>query len=395
MSNTRRAPRDTAETIELEPEPLSDAEQDALTIEENIAALFNADDKSVTWNCMVYELDKAAGNTEQYLFSVLPDELPALNDRLRDNNGTGVYRIRVYKKTGSQNRVFRQFDRRIKAPPKPVAAPTQQNDLSAILAAMERNNERMIQAITAASQRPPVTYAPPVSTNPFEGMQQMATAMAAIMQAFRPAEGRSSIDLIMKGVELASNLEKGDKETNMFDLIKEALSSLPAIVQMTEAQRTAQLPAPTKTQLPAPVKPAGTALPIVTPQPQPQPAMTPEMQTQTVIRNSVLSLIPKAVKGSDPALYAELIADDLGADMCMALIGQPDLQGQLQILVPEMVPYMPWFQSLLAELTELVNDARRAAPGSEDASGKPSPAVHSLRHTGWPGGGEGDTEDNE
>lgn len=390
MSTRRAATSKETDTIEVVTETLTEAEQDALSIEENIAALFDASDETVTWNCMVYEIDKSQGNAELYLFSVLPDELPALNDRLRDNHGTGTYRVRVYRKEGNKNRVFRQFDRRIKAAPKPISAPAQQTDLAAVLATMERNTERMIQAISASQQRQQV-YTPPAPVDPFSTMTQMATAMGAMMQAFRPAEGASSMDLILKGVELATSLEKSDKETGLLDIVKEALGSLPALVQITEAQRVAATPPGTAVTLPGkqpppsnPVKPA----PV-------QTQVSPEQQAQMQIRQMILSLIPNAAKGSDPGLYADWLADQWGMEMVAAVVTQPNILMQLQSLVPEMTQYSAWFQSLLEELGSLVEDARAKAHGSGDASGKHSPAVNSVINTGWRGGSESDAEDYE
>jgi hypothetical protein len=376
-----------APAIELPEEiPLSPMQAENEAIEQNIMAAFDADPDSVTWDCKVYKLDRTAGNAEDYLFSILPGELDGLLDRLRDTEGTGTYRVRVYRKEDNKNRVFRQFDRRVKAPAKVAMLPQPQSDLTAILAAMERNNQRMIETVTAVLNRTP-QYAPalPVQTDPFDMLTKMAAAMSGMMAAMRPAEGASSTDLILKGVELANTLGGNDKETNMLDVIRDAFKALPALAQMSGPP---QLPAPG-----APVpQPRPPQLPI---KPNQTQVLQPEVQAQEQMRNMLLGLIPKAAKGSDTGLYAELLADEWGMEMVSAIITQPDLLPSLQALVPEISPYLPWFQSLLESLSELVNDARATASGSIDAPGKPHSPVNPMRNTGRPGWGENDIEDDE
>lgn len=389
----RRTPATIAEIETAEEIPLSPIQAENEAIEQNIMAAFDADPENIVWDCKVYKLDRTAGNAEDYLFSVLPNELDGLLDRLRDTEGTGTYRVRVYRKEENKNRVFRQFDRRVKAPAKPTTPLAPQSDVAAILAAMERNNNKMIEVVTAALNRQPqYMQAPAIPANPFSMMTEMATAMGAMMTALRPAEGASSTDLILKGVELASKLEKGGGETSMLDVVRDALQSLPALVQMTEAQRALQPPAVTQTPIQPRLQPPALAPVATVPAPQ---GLTPEAQMQQQLRQELLKLLPKAHKNSEAGLYAELLADEWGLDTVTAIVSQPNVIASLQLLAPEIGAYLPWYQSLLAELTALVNDARADASGSADAFGKPSSSVNVARNTGRPGWGESDVENDE
>lgn len=382
--NARSKPIEMPEEIELTP-----MQEDNLTIEQNIMAAFDADPDNIVWDCRVYKLDRQAGNAEDYLFSILPNELDGLLDRLRDTEGSGTYRVRVYRKEGNRNRVFKQFDSRIKAPAKVTPPPPPQSDLAAVVAVIERNNQRMLDAITAAL-RPAQQIVAPAPVNPFSMITEMATAMGTLMSAIRPAEGASATDLVLKGVELASKLERGSGETSWLDLIRETLQSLPAIVQMTEAQRAAQPGAPVKVIPPTPLAPPAPTIQ----QPPPAPNAPPDLQQQ--IRAIILGLIPKAQRQSNPELYAELLADEFGLDAITALISQPGLSEGLPVLVPEVGATLPWFQSLLVHLTEMVNDARAEARNpAPDAPREHGSAVSPSRYPGWAGGGEGDAEDYE
>jgi hypothetical protein len=102
-----------------------------------------------------------------------------------------------------------------------------------------------------------------------------------------------------------------------------------------------------------------------------------------------MSLIPLAARGSDPRLYAEVVLDSWPREVIVSVLQQPNPIQLMQQLVPESVPYVPWFQKLIAEIKEMMNDAG-ASESASDASPDLSP-VQPIGNTGWVGGGESDT----
>lgn len=350
---------------------------------QGILAEFDKTDADTNWEIKVYRVTGSARNgaTEPFLFYAQPSDFPIL-EKLRDEWGGGKFRIRVYR-----NKVLaKRFEFDVEKKPEPKVIAPAQSDLTAILAAMERNNERMIAAIQA-NRQPQIIQ--PAQTDPFEMMTRMASAFSGIIAVMQPAQGKSASDLLLAGVELANKLQSGDKETNMMDVVKEAFAALPALQQMADAQRALPPVAPAR------IPPPATRAAPVQVKPQQTQVITPEQQATEQMRGMLLYLLPKAKKNSDAGFWADYLVEEWGLEMVAAVIAQPNLMIGLQALVPEIVPVTPWFQSLLDELTKLVNDARAASVNQNNAPGKSSSSVYPLPNTGWPGGGEGDFEDDE
>lgn len=405
------------QTVEMiaDNEPETPIERDIASVGDRILSEFDAGNDAVSWDIRIYQLDKSAGNAEGYLFSVLPDELDGLLDRVRDEKGTGTYRMRAYKKEGKQKSVFAQTDFRVIAPVRPVTPPQQQTEMAAILAAINASNERTQQLLERLLINPPQALIPQVPAtpqSPYSAMKEMLEAMAQLRGAFMPQEGTSATDLIIKGVELANKLrgENSDteREPGMMDIIKEFIRS-PLLARMAETQ-------PALAGVPAVIPQPASAVPASVPNPQPQPAPAnttkaseqhsekPASQGEAAsfdwnnpqhlakLRGDILYLNEKAKKASPPELYADWLMDNWPHDLIYAIAMSANTMPTLGRLVPETTPYAGWFQKLIAELQNLVNDAGEG--NAADVSSPASP-VQPVGNSGRGGGGADDFEGDE
>jgi hypothetical protein len=392
------AKRGTNEETIVDFDSATPIENDITAVEESVLAAFDATDSNVTWDIRVYKLDKSAGNAEEYLFSTLPDELDGIMDRVRDGEGTGTYRVRAYRKQGQRKQVFKQTDFRVKAPTKPIQPAERQSDMAAVLAAINSANEKTLQVLQRLAERPQTTLPAVLPQNPFEMMTQMVTAMSGIMAVMRPAEGSTATDLILKGVQFANELRDNrgddDSEGGMMGLVTTLLKS-PLVAQIAQAQSGTVPPASFPTALPAPAR-------VVPPNPS-QIAPAPnnsQAEDQALIVNeikkTVLYLLGKAKKNSDPIFYADWTADEWPPQMVMIALQQPDLYATMQTLVPEIAPHAEWFRKLIDELRAIVVNAQSTTTGGEipDVPRERSP-VQPITNPGWNRGNESNLADHE
>lgn len=372
------------------------AERDNEITVDTILAAAGQSPEDVRWKCSVLRVDK---NTmqESSLFNVTPDELDALPDRLRDERGSGHYRVRVYRKAGEERQVlFKTYDLRVEADQKPAQAKT---EMSAVLEAFSRMSERMETLITRIVQPLPMPVASPVA-DPISAVTQIVAAMKGLNEMMGPPRNPTMdvANAMMKGFEIASAIasksaELGPREageTNWLDIIKEFLKSggLAAMVQNPGGQPPPAIPP--RVAPPAQVQPPPSQVPPIRPQTQ-----SNEQQIVANIRAGILSLIPNAARGSNPELYAEWILDNWPREVTMGVLQQPNAMALLQQLVPEAAPYAPWFEKAIAAMREMVNDGGATAPGTQPNASPDISPVQPFRDTGWSGGSESDFEADE
>lgn len=370
MAKTRAQ---AAETIELEPD-ITPADDDLVSVEEAILAAADATDRNVTWDIRIYKLDKAAGNAEEFMFSVLPAELDGLFERIRDSEGTGTYRMRAYRKASGRNQIFKQHDFRIRAPAKPQSPQERPSELSAILAAMKEQaerNERLLRDLLTAK---PAQEQPRGSA--FDDLEKLTTIIKNLTPEAPRTQQQPQQDLtqvFVKGVEFAEKIV-GDKggggETNLWDIAKAVISNLPAVAALAQAQaQHGSRPAAPKPGQPprsAQVKHNAGAPPA---NPQPAPPQHPQVNDQQAAMLEMLQyLLTRAARNSDPGFYADWLVENVDGEIITLMLAQPDPVSMAIVLEPRVASYRLWFDTLIAELRQLVNMQRDHAAADDDAT---------------------------
>lgn len=348
-----------------------------------ILSEFNKGDDAATWKVSVCRAAKG-GEPEPYLFSCSPSELPVI-DRLRDEYGTGSYRIRVYR----NNLIFRSFTVGVEArrtPITPTPAPAPVSD--GLAAALERQTALLERLINQRQQ-------PTQQVNSFEMLTTLLGAIGQVKNLFgTPAASgpENAIDLFMKGIEAAKELGGGEKgNTGLMDIVRDLLKS-PIIEKMIEgAAANVGVPhaPPMVTTQPGIGEVAQPIFSGTQPAPQPttpqppsngdaihQQAPSPENDPRLVgMVHNIRYLATKAAANADVELYADWVLDNVPRDLLVQMIGDPNALATLTTAVPEARPYVGWFSQVLA----LVNDTlTEEAAGVQDVGhvqpGSPSNA---------------------
>lgn len=324
-----------------------------------ILAEFNKGDDAATWKVSVCRAAKG-GEPEPYLFSCSPSELPVI-DRLRDEYGTGSYRIRVYR----NNLIFRSFTvgveaRRAPTTPAPAVVPASDG----LAAALERQTALLERLINQRQQ--------PVQQVDSFGM--MTTLLGAIGQikglfgAPATSSAENAIELFMKGIEAAKDLGGSDKgNTGLMDIVRDLLKS-PIIEKMIEGA-AANVSVPHTQRMVTTGPGIGETPQPLSAQPPPQPTTPPtpsngdtiNQQVQppgddprlVAMTHNIRYLATKAAANADVELYADWVLDNVPADLLTQLVNDPTALTMLSTAVPEARPYVAWFGQLL----ELVKEA--------------------------------------
>lgn len=370
-------------------EPLIEGEQEDET-ELDILNEMNASPGDVTWWFRVSRVLGSARNgvTEPRLFEGDATVMKGLADRLRDDHGSGKYRVRVLR----NNRLYRRFDMDIEAPAKPVQ-PERSSEMATVLTAFQQQAERTNQLLERLLTPPqnPFSQVPAVPQNPFQGIKEIAGVMTELRAMMQPASSpvEATMNAFIKGVEVAKGLspENDSGETNIMDIIKEAVrGAMPVLIDQAR-QSGVQVPQSSQEVKPLP-----------SPQTQQSTPQAPDANAQMVqeVRQTILYLCGKAQQNADQELYAEWILDNWPRERIVGILGQTNAIPLLLQIVPEAQPFLPWFQKLIAEIKEILQDEAEAPMpvGSSGVSSNASP-VSNFGNPGRHSGGGSDFEDDD
>jgi len=245
------------------------------------------------------------------------------------------------------------------------APPTQ----AAELAAAMREGFAKQAELMANVLRTIATPAPsPVSLLSGIDIPAAITAISALLSTLRPPPPQPvpqgvnpdrAIDMLMKGFELARELKgnEGGAEPTLMGLMSDLLKS-PMVGQMVaaaqaqpQAQQRIAPPRPPQQPPKPPAQPL--APPLNTPPVQP-PAQSFASETQPEPVNPMLTqylalLCAKAADGADPALYADLVLDNLDPDLLDQLLAR--LPTPVDGLIADhaaVAEHREWFEQLVA-----------------------------------------------
>lgn len=345
-----------------------------------ILAEFGQSPDNVAWSVKVYRAAQK-GEPEPYLFTCSPNEFPII-DKLRDEYGTGKYRVRVFV----NNRVHKYFTvsvearRTATAPVAPAPAPVSDG----LAAALERQTALLERLINQRN-----TPVPQVNT--LEMITGVLGAISQVKNLFGPATPpgpENAIELFMKGIEAAKELGGGERgSTGLMDIVRDLLKS-PIVEKMIEGA-AANINVP-HTAPALPLQPGIGEIPqpiVSTQQPPPQAptqqpptngdaihqqAPSPENDPRLIgMVHNIRYLATKAAANADVELYADWVLDNVPRDLLAQMIADPNALATLSAAVPEARPYVGWFGQLLALVKEIlteeaggVQDVGHVQPGS-------------------------------
>lgn len=336
------------------------------------------------------------GATEPQLLEGDASIMEGLPGRLRDEFGTGRYRIRVLQ----NKRLWKRFDIAVERAVKPANPAQPQSEMATVLAAMGKQNEQIISLLSR-----PQTFAPMAA--PVTDPVAMFKVMFDMFKEFKPQPvaqqvvapilaPEKAIELILQGVKLREEVGGDTREKGMMDIISDLLNS-PIVTEiaknMSGTQPPLKLP-PLRRRAagtPAPAQVNSKVTPPIPPAPQEQPANSQVAE----FRKIILYLLARAQSGSSFETYAEWAFDSLPPPMIDSFLAQPQLVDIMQGIVPEIAPHREWFVKVVDELRLLVNDANAAQAPMTDVPGHSPSAFYSHVNAGGESGGTGDAEDDE
>ncbi len=350
------SPDDDEIVIEGEAEDISQIEAEVDDELGRITSEFGGDTREVEHKIKVYKVE---GANMAFCFDCSPSELP-ITDRVRDEFGPGNYVIRVYTKKGAQQFKLTRATRLAIAKTLAPTAKAVSSDLTSALEAMAKQQHQMFEQMKQLMFQTAGKSAAP--TNPMESMTLMLSMMSQMKEFIAPA--RDSTDQLVKVISVVKDLvpsSGGSGETNLLDIARDLLKSEAfgnAISSLTTPR--AQIPASAGTAIRAipaqqptagTVHPAGAAAGNVNNEEQPVGIIQDQL-----IRSQIKRLVQLAATDKNPSLYAEVIADQLPAQVVIEHLLQPDSIDKATEYVPEVAYYRAWFDELQAALRELFSE---------------------------------------
>jgi len=237
---------------------------------------------------------------------------------------------------------------------------TPQLDIAALMQAMQESNRQLLAGLMQVMQPQQHSRA------------DMLAELAQMRDIFGAPQQQSAInpmDMLIKGIELAGSMApKAGGETSGMDVLLESIKSFaPAIgavvAQSASNQARAPQPRPAPTVQPqAMIENTATAE---------QPQLTQEDNEAMMFKYYVGMLVGFAAENRDPALYADLIADNLPENKINELLNHPDVIGMLGGVNPGVLVHRAWFEAVISELrqifslTELVNPSTVIASNTQ------------------------------
>lgn len=342
--------------IDVKPIDETKLQEDIDAEEARITSEFDADNKDVKWLIKVYRVLEKEGRMN-WLFNCLPSELPII-DKLRDNYGSGLYRARVYR----NGKLYRALDYAIEAPkfPEPPKQDTNK-DIAAIINAMmqaqERQFNKLQEILLSRASAPAPTF------DPVQMLASMTQIMLQMRQLVEPKNDNSQIEMLLKGIEIAKDVVGGNNETSFLDLARDLIKS-PLLAKAVEATAHPPIPPSVPSHVQAVPKPS--VNPVSTN--SVNPATPKESKESVMIKYYVGMLIDRAQRGSDPALYADFILDNVPEEIIRQYLARENLIEEIQKIDPRAAQHKEWLIALRDYLIEGLTDEEPIDNNSGDMS---------------------------
>ena len=287
-------------------------------------------------------------------FSCSIEELP-IKERIRNEFGSGLYQIYIYK----NKKLFRRRTLRLAAPIKhPVVnnATLQGGGIKDILAAMAENQHRQYEQMKELmlSQN-----AQPSQTDQMTHMLQTMALMKQVMG--EPVKATDPMKVLEVAKGLAESMGDGGDKSSLDRLIE---SALPVLIEGAKNPvQNAGAPTPLMNN---PIRPVAPPVSVNVPIPNQSPPnqlgkpQDEKDMLKQIVRSRLPQLLSWAAQDRSPGLYAEVILDQIpGAFMekYIEFVKTPDCISQLAILNSEVNQYIHWFNQFRDETLSFINDA--------------------------------------
>lgn len=343
MSRAPRMIESNAEFIDAEADDVTQQVNDDQSEEDDLASEFGNADGDTRLFFKVHRI-VAGSKDPEYCMEGTAADLP-ITPKLQEQWGAGKYRIQLFK----NGKYHRRWIVAV-APPPRFARDAQQIN-GGVNAVNDPRLIGLLERVVAQTQ----IVAPPAPT-----MMEIAAlitaaipAVAALKELFKPEH--NTLQLFKDAMEMATQFQgDGGREPSIVEVIGNVLTKTDLLNQLGSIVPNAAQANPRATpQIAAPPK---------TPLEQQQQATANQLKAQ------LQYLIGRAQKGSDPALYAEVVLDTFDP----ALVRQFILPGAIDFILtmhPPCALFRPWFEALLTALAEQAQDADGAQ--SDEPAGVP------------------------
>lgn len=326
----------------------------------------------------IYECS-AQGRKLEYLFECSPAEFSF--DKLRDEYGGGDFRVQV-RQPGRRGLLANKLIS-IKRTVKPVSYPVNQISPEQITDAISRGiNETLARLLPMIqSQNKPIDMA--------DVEDRFMQRMVLMKQLFAPSnDGASNIDTLLKGMELAKELNKTPGEANITDLLIETVKTFGRPLADIVAK---QAVAPKIPQ----VKPPIVGAISIDPEDNLKMPITVSDPNLQHLAPYVDFLLVQAKADRNTEIYANFILDQLDPAVAEQYIGKGDLFEIIKKIRPEAAAYEAWFRELQTVARELLEEEKKdlteagqeASLGPEEGAGTGADAPGYGKPEGGAGSG--------
>ena len=282
------------------------------------------------------------GKDVTFLYSIHPSEFRL--DDIQKEYGSGKYRIYVFDENRKQ-----VTNRSIKIEAKPSGISQVQNNQSNDIGLLAQS---MMNSMSIGFQElgKLIVQARPAPFDPMQMQMQMMQQMVAMKQLLGGQENtgmgfQQGLEMFSKGLEMAKEINPTPSgETTTADLLMEAVKSFAPVIAQSAAQKMAQDNAAAL---------AATNTPSHTP--NNTHLLNAPQDKETMMKKYYLNMAcKKAAQNADPALYAELVLDNLSEADILTLMSSPSPIQELAKIEPNVLKYPLWFSELFTQINELL-----------------------------------------
>lgn len=347
--------RNSAETITVE--DASPAEIDNENKLASILDTLNAGEDDVRYQLRVYRLTKNNAE-ESYLETIDSAELEELADKLRDKYKGGFFRVKLLQ----NGRFFKKIDYRVEPPIENVARETSP-ELSAI-AQILKNQQASIDNLLQRITTPPAQILPP--SDPFSMMEKSLAMVASIAGIRRNDAPQTNVmEMFMKGLEFAKELNPSDREPGMTDIVTKLIETIgPAIAPALQGAIAARTAKPQPRVAPPPVAPVNHPIPQTAPISETvEPIATQQENQQAQQFLSQMAFLVNAAKNNhDPYNYVGFIIENAPPNLIDTIVKTPNIVEQFGARIPDVLIYKGWFDELIDAIRQSVLETGDGAP---------------------------------
>jgi hypothetical protein len=314
----------------------------------------------------LYRVNIDRGGNPAFLTKMLPKQFEL--ESIKQQFGGGRYSARV--RVG--DRIVRRFQFDIEGPPRietdkpanaPAPIPAGGDAIQRILDTLERQGRELAELKLRASQ-------PPASN--LKEMLEMVTMMRSAFGA--PEQQKTPVnelvDVFKSGLLTAAQAQSGGDSIPWLTIIEKFSPQIDKVLSViSNIQARPGLPAQGRPAPIPPVTPGDTSA-----MPQPTPSATPDPSIPDCL-HAVMKLygqmmVQAASQGKDPALYADLLVDNLPANdagAVEAFLREEGCLTKLAVIYRPITIQQAWWETFRAEILTAFDEKRTAQEPSGTA----------------------------